>query len=145
MGLSSTQEAMASREDPIVAVTDVLKKLDTNEKEKGDNKIKEVRKEKTNVEGNKEKEEFCDIKEGDENGENEEGKENMNTCNFCNKENPSKRCSKRHPKCIKKLFCNTTCEELAHKKKAAAGASKKPEVKKKKKQYTYKEPCQWAL
>jgi hypothetical protein len=38
-------------------------------------------------------------------------------CAHCKKVKPSKRCAKRHPKCLKKLFCNDTCEMLAHKKK----------------------------
>jgi len=56
-------------------------------------------------------------------------------CAHCKKAGPSKRCSKRHPKCLKKMFCNEvrilwsvcltcaqTCEALAHAdpKKAAA-------------------------
>ena len=142
--MSNTQEGMAGQDEQILAVTNVLKNLDTNEKQKVDKRIEEVCKEKTNIEVSKEKEELYDDKEDNENEENGEEKENMNTCNFCKKENATKRCSKRHPKCIKKLFCNTTCEDLGHKKKTPAGAAKKTEVKKKKK-YTYKEPCQWAL
>jgi hypothetical protein len=42
------------------------------------------------------------------------------SCCYCRKPNPSKRCSKRHPKCIKKLYCNETCETLSHKKKEAS-------------------------
>ena len=40
------------------------------------------------------------------------------------------RCSKRHPKCIKKLFCNETCEQMAHKKKEDSNAAPKPDAKK---------------
>eukprot|EP00088_Acartia_fossae_P056698 TRINITY_DN6604_c0_g2_i8.p1 TRINITY_DN6604_c0_g2~~TRINITY_DN6604_c0_g2_i8.p1 ORF type:complete len:191 (-),score=59.95 TRINITY_DN6604_c0_g2_i8:302-835(-) len=64
------------------------------------------------------------------------------TCNYCSKPNPTKRCVKRHPKCLQKLFCNETCETLAHKKssavdnnKAVVGAKaggKKVDTKKKK-------------
>merc|ERR1712079_467468 len=125
-------DIMVNQEENIAAVTEDLKKLDTVDQKKGQGEEREVFKDITN---NKET--------VDENCEIEEDKENMNSCNYCNKDGPSKRCSKRHPKCIKKLFCNNTCEELAHKKKGPT-VTKKAEVKKKKK-YTYKEPCQWAL
>merc|ERR1711971_211920 len=39
------------------------------------------------------------------------------TCAFCKKASPTKRCSKRHPKCLKKMFCNEACETQSHKKK----------------------------
>jgi len=45
-------------------------------------------------------------------------------CAFCKKPNPTKRCSKRHPKCLKKMFCNETCEALAHEDKKAATVKK---------------------
>ena len=78
--------------------------------------------------------------------DDDESKENVaNTCNFCKKEGPTKRCSKRHPKCLKKLFCNSSCEEQAHKKKTTATAATKKAEPKKKKKYTFKDPCQWAL
>ena len=41
-------------------------------------------------------------------------------CTFCKKTGPTKRCSKRHPKCLPKMFCNDTCESLAHEDKKAA-------------------------
>ena len=41
-------------------------------------------------------------------------------CAFCKKTGPSKRCSKRHQKCLAKMFCNETCESLAHEDKKAA-------------------------
>ena len=41
-------------------------------------------------------------------------------CAFCKKAGPIKRCSKRHPKCLAKMFCNDTCESLAHEDKKAA-------------------------
>ena len=59
-----------------------------------------------------------------------------NLCGFCKKSDPTKRCSKRHPKFLKKLFCNETCEIAAHKKKedpaavAAKAAAKKAAEKK---------------
>ena len=70
-----------------------------------------------------------------------------NSCSFCHKPGPSKRCSKRHPKCLKKMFCNETCETAAHKKKedpttAAAAAAKvaaKKAAEKKKKAKSKKE------
>merc|ERR1711992_387521 len=138
------EETMPSKDDQILAVTQDLKNLSTEEKERSDNEVKKVCKEKNNIEVGKEDEKPCERRDGADNVEDDEEKENTSTCNFCNKEGPAKRCSKRHPKCIKKLFCNTTCEELAHKKKSTTGAAKKTEVKKKKK-YTYKDPCQWAL
>ena len=58
-------------------------------------------------------------------------------CSYCKKTNPTptKRCSKRHQKCLPKLFCNDTCESLAHENKKAAlvkkEASKVAAVKKK--------------
>merc|ERR1712129_411638 len=60
-----------------------------------------------------------------------------NSCGFCKKADAGKRCSKRHPKCLKKMFCNETCETAAHKKKvtpeeAAKAAAKKAADKKKK-------------
>ena len=39
--MSNTQEGMACQDDQILAVTKVLKNLDTNEKEKGDKKIED--------------------------------------------------------------------------------------------------------
>ena len=42
--------------------------------------------------------------------------ENSDGCSYCNRSNPSKRCSKRHTKCLKKLFCDKVCEQAAHKK-----------------------------
>ena len=72
--------------------------------------------------------------EKDTNADNEIGEV---LCGYCRKTGPAKRCSKRHPKCIKKLFCNETCEQMAHKKKEDPNAApksdaKKAEVKKKK-------------
>ena len=52
------------------------------------------------------------------------------SCGYCKKTGPTKRCSKRHPKCIKKLFCNETCEQMAHKKKEDSNAAPKPDAKK---------------
>ena len=52
------------------------------------------------------------------------------SCGYCKKADPTKRCSKRHPKCIKKLFCNETCEQMAHKKKEDPNAAPKQDVKK---------------
>ena len=60
-------------------------------------------------------------------------------CSHCKKSKPSKRCTKRHTKCLQKIFCNDTCEMLSHKKKEDANAentktenTKKVEAKKKK-------------
>eukprot|EP00090_Calanus_glacialis_P029589 TRINITY_DN4749_c0_g1_i2.p1 TRINITY_DN4749_c0_g1~~TRINITY_DN4749_c0_g1_i2.p1 ORF type:complete len:117 (-),score=42.89 TRINITY_DN4749_c0_g1_i2:82-432(-) len=67
-----------------------------------------------------------------------------NLCGFCKKSDPTKRCSKRHPKCLKKMFCNETCEIAAHKKKedpaaAAAKVAAKKAAEKKKKTKSKKE------
>ena len=51
-------------------------------------------------------------------------------CAFCQKTKPSKRCSKRHPKCLKKMFCNESCESMAHKKKEDPQTASKVPVKK---------------
>ena len=51
-------------------------------------------------------------------------------CAHCKKTKPTKRCAKRHPKCLQKLFCNETCEVLAHKKKEDPNAAPKPDAKK---------------
>ena len=77
------------------------------------------------------------IKEAEENKEADVlGERNSNTptdevvCAHCKKTKPTKRCAKRHPKCLKKLFCNETCEVLAHKKKEDPNAAPKPDAKK---------------
>ena len=56
-------------------------------------------------------------------------------CNYCKKPGPTKRCSKRHPKCLKKIFCDQNCETMAHKKKedGIKVSAKKVDSKKKKK------------
>merc|ERR1719322_1498879 len=41
-------------------------------------------------------------------------------CSFCKKSKATKRCSKRHAKCLKKIFCDSVCETQAHKKKVEA-------------------------
>ena len=51
-------------------------------------------------------------------------------CAFCKKPSPTKRCAKRHPKCLKKLFCNESCEITAHKKKEDPNAAPKVDTKK---------------
>merc|ERR1712126_380410 len=45
-------------------------------------------------------------------------------CAFCKRSGPTKRCAKRHPKCLKKMFCNESCEALAHEDKKTAVAKK---------------------
>ena len=45
-------------------------------------------------------------------------------CAFCKKTGPTKRWSKRHSKCLPKMFCNETCESLAHVDKKAATVKK---------------------
>ncbi len=43
-------------------------------------------------------------------------------CAHCAKGGATKRCAKRHQKCLRKMFCDRVCEEAAHKKKAPAPA-----------------------
>ena len=50
-------------------------------------------------------------------------------CALCKKPDPKKRCSKRHPKCLTKMFCNETCESLAHEAKKSTGAKKETKPK----------------
>ena len=40
-------------------------------------------------------------------------------CAHCQRSNPTKRCAKRHAKCLSKLFCDSVCEKGAHQKKPA--------------------------
>ena len=53
-------------------------------------------------------------------GEINENATDEKLCAFCKKAGPTKRCSKRHPKCLPKMFCNETCESYAHEDKKAA-------------------------
>lgn len=47
----------------------------------------------------------------------EEGqKSTEHCCGYCGKKNPTKRCSKRHTRCMTKMFCDKTCETSGHKK-----------------------------
>ena len=48
------------------------------------------------------------------------------SCAFCKKTEPMKRCSKRHPKCLKKMFCNDACESRSHENKKGNSAKKEP-------------------
>ena len=38
-------------------------------------------------------------------------------CANCKRSNPTKRCAKRHAKCLTKLFCDSVCEKGAHQRK----------------------------
>merc|ERR1711997_899084 len=60
------------------------------------------------------------LKEDDENQPPPAPVEVGPVCAFCKKTGPVKRCSKRHQKCLAKMFCNETCESLAHEDKKAA-------------------------
>merc|ERR1712129_535475 len=106
---------MADQDEKMGAVTEDMKNLDTDGKTK-DGDVKEASSgkipENASVDVGKENEQPSNEGEGQENEEELE-KDDMNTCNHCKKDGPTKRCSKRHPKCLKKLFCNATCEELA--------------------------------
>ena len=49
------------------------------------------------------------------------------TCAYCKKSNPSKRCAKRHTRCMKLMFCDKVCELGSHQ---ASKATKAEENKK---------------
>ena len=53
-------------------------------------------------------------------GEINENVSDEKLCAFCKKAGPTKRCSKRHPKCLPKMFCSDTCESYAHEDKKGA-------------------------
>ena len=74
------------------------------------------------------------IEDNKENNANEGGTVDNGklACAFCKKAEPTKRCSKRHPKCLKKIFCDEACENLAHKKKDDDKKKDLKEVDKKK-------------
>ncbi len=38
-------------------------------------------------------------------------------CAHCSRVGATRRCAKRHQKCLQRLFCDKVCEEAAHKKK----------------------------
>lgn len=44
-------------------------------------------------------------------------------CAYCSKPNPTKRCSKRHGKCMKKMFCDKSCETADHRPKKTESSS----------------------
>ena len=48
--------------------------------------------------------------------------EKTDGCAHCNRSNPSKRCAKRHAKCLTKLFCDSVCEKAAHQKKGTVAS-----------------------
>jgi len=100
-----------------------------------DNQKKKNKKKKKKVVEN---EENVEVKQEDEKEQVDqdlitEAKEPV--CAHCGLKGPVKRCSKRHPKCMKKMFCNESCETFAHKvaKPLAAATGNTDPVKKKKK------------
>ena len=97
--------------------------LEENDKTKDSkSKEKKKKKKKTAVE-KKDANEEEDVS-NKENDENEPIVENGPVCSLCKKPDPKKRCSKRHPKCLAKMFCNETCESIAHEDRKAAVAKK---------------------
>ena len=58
---------------------------------------------------------------------NEKANEDSNSCSFCRKPNATKRCAKRHSKCLKKLFCDKVCETSGHSKAKKAAQEEKEE------------------
>ena len=90
----------------------------------GESKSKKKKnKKKAATEEKKVEGEKIEDKENLENDENEKPEEGP-VCAHCKKSDPKKRCSKRHPKCLKKMFCNETCESLAHEDRKTAVAKK---------------------
>ena len=97
--------------------------LEENDKTKNSkSKEKKKKKKKTAVE-KKDANEEEDVS-NKENDENEPIAEAGPVCALCKKPDPKKRCSKRHPKCLAKMFCNETCESIAHEDRKAAVAKK---------------------
>ena len=97
--------------------------LEENDKTKNSkSKEKKKKKKKTAVE-KKDANEEEDVS-NKENDENEPIVENGPVCSLCKKPDPKKRCSKRHPKCLAKMFCNETCESIAHEDRKATVAKK---------------------
>lgn len=97
--------------------------LEENDKTKNSkSKEKKKKKKKTAVE-KKDANEEEDVS-NKENDENEPIVEAGPVCALCKKPDPKKRCSKRHPKCLAKMFCNETCESIAHEDRKAAVAKK---------------------
>ena len=45
-------------------------------------------------------------------------KAEVKKCSYCGKCDAAKRCSKRHQKCLKKIFCDESCEKAAHRSPA---------------------------
>jgi len=68
-------------------------------------------------------EESKKITESQKDLKKEGGEVKTGGCEHCHKPNPTKRCSKRHPKCMKFMFCNEVCEKIVcqkvHQKKKA--------------------------
>ena len=44
-------------------------------------------------------------------------------CAYCSKTGAKKRCAKRHPKCLKKIFCDEVCEKAGHQKAKVEGGT----------------------
>ena len=91
------------------------KVVETKSQKKKKNKKKAAEEKKGEVV----EESKAEVAEDKENVEND-----LPVCAHCKKSDPKKRCSKRHPKCLKKMFCNETCESLAHEDRKAAVVKK---------------------
>ena len=94
------------------------KSVETKSQKKKKNKKKAAVEEKKEEVVEESKEEVVEGKENVENAND------LPVCAHCKKTDPKKRCSKRHPKCLKKMFCNETCEGLAHEDRKAAVVKK---------------------
>lgn len=89
------------------------------ENTKLEKKKRKAKKKSGAVVKNEEKEEkVCLVLKEVETNQSEECSDPI--CAFCKKSGPTKRCSKRHQKCLPKMFCNETCEALAHEDKKSA-------------------------
>merc|ERR1712083_496956 len=105
-----------NKENAAESLAVAVEKVDIKDTEKNDseqNVESEEATKKVNKEVSKPEESPNALKEQDQ----DENTTAVVTCAFCKKASPTKRCSKRHPKCLKKMFCNEACETQSHKKK----------------------------
>merc|ERR1711997_157528 len=108
-----------NKENAAESLAAAVEKVDIKDTEKNDSEEatkKVTQPEKVNKEVTEPEESPNALKEQDQ----DENTAAEVTCAFCKKASPTKRCSKRHPKCLKKMFCNEACETQSHKKKESA-------------------------
>eukprot|EP00088_Acartia_fossae_P009555 TRINITY_DN14652_c0_g1_i2.p1 TRINITY_DN14652_c0_g1~~TRINITY_DN14652_c0_g1_i2.p1 ORF type:complete len:150 (-),score=37.68 TRINITY_DN14652_c0_g1_i2:286-735(-) len=105
----TAKEKMSEVEDLTANVEDQLDQVTIDEEKKTDSSSKNSPTEKNEE---KDRDLGTVLKERNDNEQSQDP-----ACAHCGIKNPTKRCSKRHPKCMKKMFCNESCEGYAHKKK----------------------------